>query len=213
MCKSILTLSHEPQILQQGLLHLSKVLETLEPLHRFVEPPGGSVLLQELANAPVGPPDPITSAQATPLLHALASAHAYIAMFTHVCKVGQSDMRNMSISHWGSELGLQVLSGLSRLYTSLVWESTVLLAFCNEDVLPAGCEFGKAHLEKLLPKEIRDKTKTESSEPSQSKSQGELGTNGVSSAMETLTTSDTGLMPRMLGSPMDTDETPSSSKN
>ena len=211
VCKSILTLSHEPQILQQGLLHLNKVLETLEPLHRFVEPPGGSVLLQELANAPVSPPDPITSAQATPLLHALASAHAYIAMITRLY-TQSCDMRNMWNSHWGSELGLQVLSRLSRLYTSLAWETIVLRAFYDEDELPAGCEFGKAHLEKLLLKDFRDKTKTESSEPSQSKSQGELGTNGVSSAMETSTTSDTGLMPRMPGSPVDTDETPSSSK-
>ena len=88
-CCVFQTLSHEPQILQQGLLSLNAVLDSLEPLHRFVDPPGGSVLLQELANAPTGPPDPITSAQATPLLHGLTSAHAYVAMFTHVCKVGQ----------------------------------------------------------------------------------------------------------------------------
>ena len=119
----------------------------------------------------------------------------------------------MSISHWGSELGLKVLKGLSKLYTSLVWESTVLLAFCNEDILPAGCEFGKAHIEKLVPKDVKDK-KTESSEQlTLSKSQGELGSNGVSHAMETLTTSDTGLIPPGLGSPMDTDDNPSTSKS
>ena len=59
--------------------------------------------------------------------------------------------RSVSINHWGSELGLAVLKGLSRLYTSLVWESTVLLALCSEDTLPPGCEFGKADMAKLLP--------------------------------------------------------------
>ncbi len=75
-------------MLKQGLLHLNKVLQSLDPLHKFLDPPGGSVLLRELANAPPGG-DPTLSAQATPLLHALSAAHAYITMFTHVCKVGQ----------------------------------------------------------------------------------------------------------------------------
>jgi hypothetical protein len=54
--------------------------------------------------------------------------------------------RNRSLSNLP-----QVLNGLSRLYTSLVWESTVLLALCSEDTLPPGCEFGKADMDKLLP--------------------------------------------------------------
>ncbi len=81
-------MSHEPQVLKQGLLDLKDVLQTLEPLHRFVEPPGGSVLLKELAGAS-HIQDATLSAQATPLLHALSAAHAYITMFTHVCKIGQ----------------------------------------------------------------------------------------------------------------------------
>ena len=55
------------------------------------------------------------------------------------------------MSNWGSELGLTVLSGLSKLYTSLVWESTVLLALCSEDTLPPDCLFGKQDMEKLVP--------------------------------------------------------------
>ena len=43
--KSILNLAHKPQVLKQGLLHLNEVLKELEPLHRPVEAPGGSVLL------------------------------------------------------------------------------------------------------------------------------------------------------------------------
>ena len=81
----------------------------------------------------------------------MSAAHAYIMMFVHVCRTGQSDIRTISVSHWGSELGLRVIKGLSQLYTSLVWESTVLLALCSEDTLPPGCEFGKADMDKLLP--------------------------------------------------------------
>ena len=69
----------------------------------------------------------------------------------------QFDIRTISVNHWGSELGLSVLKGLSSLYNSLVWESTVLLALCNEDYLPSGCLFGKADLEKLLSKDAREK--------------------------------------------------------
>ena len=49
--KSILNLAHEPTVLKQGLLCLSDVLKNLEPLHKPLEPPGGSVLLRELVNA------------------------------------------------------------------------------------------------------------------------------------------------------------------
>lgn len=82
------TLSREPQVMKQGLLHLNDVLQKLEPLHRPLEDPGGSVLLQELAAAS-SQPDVTLSSQATPLLHALAAAHAYITMFVHVCRMGQ----------------------------------------------------------------------------------------------------------------------------
>ena len=119
------------------------------------------------------------------------------------------------MSHWGSELGLQVLKGLSKLYTSLVWESTVLLAFCSEDILPPNCEFGKADLEKIIPKDLKDdknneskETKTQSQDggmgspkPGELKRHhGEMGSNGVSAAMETLTTSE------MSSTPMDTED-------
>lgn len=82
------TLSREPQVMKQGLLHLTEVLQKLEPLHKPLGEPGGSVLLQELAAA-ASQPDATLSPQATPLLHALAAAHAYITMFVHVCRMGQ----------------------------------------------------------------------------------------------------------------------------
>ena len=40
-------------MLKQGLLHLDDVLKHLEPLHKPLEPPGGSVLLHELVSAPI----------------------------------------------------------------------------------------------------------------------------------------------------------------
>lgn len=82
------TLSHEPKVLQEGLLQLDLILSSLEPLHRPIESPGGSVLLRELACAG-NVADATLSAQATPLLHALTAAHAYIMMFVHTCRVGQ----------------------------------------------------------------------------------------------------------------------------
>ena len=97
----------------------------------------------------------------------------------------QTDLRTISVSHWGSDLGLKVLSGLSKLYTSLVWESTVLLALCSEDILPPGCAFGKADMDKLLPKDF--KVEKEDMSPGSTK---EMGSNGVSAAMESLSTSE-----------------------
>ena len=122
----------------------------------------------------------------------------------------QADIRSISISHWGSELGLKVLRGLSKLYTSLVWESTVLLAFCSEDVWPPDCQFGKADLEKLT-KDVKEKDVEESSSNCDAestnlnvedlrRSTGDMGSNGVSAAMETLTTSESA------ASPMEIDE-------
>lgn len=117
----------------------------------------------------------------------------------------QSDVRSISVSHWGSDLGLLVLQGLSKLYTSLVWESTVLLAFCSEDILPADCDFGKADLEKLLPKDGKSASTSSSlslitklprpgSIETLKRSSGDVGSNGVSAAMQSLTTSENSVM-------------------
>lgn len=185
--KSILNLAHEPNVLRQGLLHLNDVLKNLENLHKPVEPPGGSVLLRELVSA-VNIGEATANPQATPLLHNMSAAHAYIQMFVHICRTGQSDIRTISVGHWGSELGLQVLQGLSRLYTSLVWESTVLLALCSEDTLPTGCEFGKTDMDKLLPPPGPSRT-TENEETFSPSSGTSADSNGsVTNAMESLTT-------------------------
>lgn len=118
------------------------------------------MLLRELASAP-SPGEATAFPQATPLLHTLSAVHAYIMMLVHVCRTGQTEIRQVSINQWGTELGLRVLAGLTQLYTSLVWESTVLLALCSDDALPAGCLFGKEDTDKLLPPDLRVSTGVE----------------------------------------------------
>lgn len=160
------TLAHEREVLKESLRHLTDVLVTLEPLQKPLDPPGGSVLLEELVNAtakaPVGT-DPFQSSALTPLLHSMSAAHAYIIMFVHVCRTGQTDIRHLSVTHWGTDVGIDVLKKLSELYTSLVWESTVLLALCSEATANATWQFGRHQLERLssLTKETVVTTPTE----------------------------------------------------
>lgn len=174
VCKSILNLAHESKVLKQGLTQLGEVLQSLKPLCSNLDKPGGSILLHELANAP-SLETAFTNPSATPLLHAMNAAHGYVLMFVHVCRTGQSEIRNLSLQHWGSDDGLQVLSVLAELYTSLVWESTLLLALCSEDIIPANCDFGKEDMDKLI---ICDKSDSDSSTSSGS----------MTSAMEALST-------------------------
>ncbi|XP_072752701.1 E3 ubiquitin-protein ligase HUWE1 isoform X5 [Anoplolepis gracilipes] len=184
VCKSILNLAHEPLVLKTGLSQLNEVLNLLKPLHSHMESPGGSVLLHELASAP-NLETAFTSDTATPLLHAMNAAHGYVVMFVHVCRTSQSDIRNLSMNHWGSELGLTVLKGLSELYMSLVWESTLLLALCSEDIIPAGCEFGKEDMDKLMPPELKNEGESSSWSATVS---ADMGSNGMTTAMEALST-------------------------
>ncbi|XP_056645575.1 E3 ubiquitin-protein ligase HUWE1 isoform X1 [Diorhabda sublineata] len=148
VCKSILNLAHEPFLFAQGLNQLAGVLELLKPLYEKQEVPGGSKLLLELANA-TDIETAFSTASATPLLHAMGAAHGYVIMFVHICRTGQTEIRNLSLQHWGSEVGLKVLKGLANLYTSLVWESTLLLAYCSDDLLPSDCDFTREDIEKL----------------------------------------------------------------
>jgi hypothetical protein len=73
-----------------------------------------------------------------------------------------------------------VLGSLAKLYTSLVWESTVLLALCSEDALPPGCQFGRSDMDRLLP--------AATVQPMGSPSLVDSGSGLVTSAMEQLTT-------------------------
>ncbi|XP_025833004.1 E3 ubiquitin-protein ligase HUWE1-like [Agrilus planipennis] len=152
VCKSILNLAHEPKVLKKGLEQLNEVLQNLKPLYtRSPDDPPGSKLLHELASA-THLDSAFSNASVTPLLHAMGAAHGYVLMFVHVCRTSQSDTRALSLQHWGSEQGLIVLKGLAELYTSLVWESTLLLALCSEDVIHGktfDCDFNREDMRKL----------------------------------------------------------------
>ncbi|KAF5283384.1 hypothetical protein FQA39_LY04760 [Lamprigera yunnana] len=148
VCKSILNLAHEPMVLKKGLAQLHEVLQELKPLCSNFDNNSSSKLLHELASAS-HLESAFNNASVTPMLHAMAAAHGYVLMFVHVCRTGQSEIRTLSLQHWGSEEGLAVLKSLAELYTSLVWESTLLLALCSDDAIPTDCDFGREDMEKL----------------------------------------------------------------
>lgn len=148
VCKSILNLAQEPKVLEEGLVQLNEVLQSLKPLYTHTGTPTGSKLLQELISAP-NLDTAFSTPSATPLLHAMGAAHGYVLMFVHVCRTGQNDIRTTSLQHWGADLGLAVLKGLAELYTSLVWESTLLLALCSDDIILSESDFGQEDMEKL----------------------------------------------------------------
>ena len=81
-------LSHEAQVLKQGLTLLSEVLTSLEPLISRSDGSPLSILLHEVVSSG-RPQQAMVSGQLTPLLHGVVASHAYISMFLHVCKVGQ----------------------------------------------------------------------------------------------------------------------------
>ncbi|KAL7044451.1 hypothetical protein ACKWTF_001914 [Chironomus riparius] len=157
VCKSILNLTHEPQVLQVALEQLSVVVESLQSLMNNQEHTSSSVLLKELANCQ-DINHAFTNANYTPLLHAMSAVHGYVLMLVHVCRSGQSDIRTLSLIKWGqdNETGIKLLKKLVMLYTGLVWESTLLLALCTDDIVPAGSEFSKDEMEKLGASDVKN---------------------------------------------------------
>ena len=190
VCKSILSLSQEKEVLKQGLISLQKVLDKLKLLHIPLEQPGGSVLLEELVKASelcqnLNNCDPLQSATLTPLLHNLSAAHAYIAMFIILSRCSHNEVRNICILHWGSELGQNVLKELGQLYTSLVWESTILLAFCSENN-SGYSKFGQTQLERLaaLSKENQATTAATTTNNSSTSTSNEDNTSAGNNQMQ-----------------------------
>ena len=52
----------------------------------------------------------------------------------------QSDIRLICINQWGSDQGLAVLGKLSKLYSALVWEITLLESATSGDKTLKDCE-------------------------------------------------------------------------
>lgn len=93
------------------------------------------MLLRELACAG-NVADATLSAQATPLLHALTAAHAYIMMFVHTCRVGQVRIR-------GEQVSLKPAKYVGHILGILLCLETVLpgLAAGSPDFFGGGCRF------------------------------------------------------------------------
>ncbi|KAJ6222788.1 hypothetical protein RDWZM_001333 [Blomia tropicalis] len=145
--KSLLNLTHEKNIFIQCLGQLKEIIENLNSLFHSVKSFEGSVLLEDLIEC-LGSRKSFQSQYfITPILQAMSAVHAYIIMFAHICRTGQGDIRAISIELWGSELGIDIMTQLSRVYISLVWESTLLLGL--NDATSQKYEFVKVQLEKL----------------------------------------------------------------
>ena len=70
----------------------------MEKLYEPLPPPGGSVLLTELAGTvsdSMSVAAAISNPAATPLLHSLASVQSYLKVFVHMCKFGQVCVRKI----------------------------------------------------------------------------------------------------------------------
>jgi len=53
-------------------------------------------------------------------------------------------LKEISLSQWSSQQGMEVLEQLGKLYYLILWEGTVLLAVCGDnDRLPAESDFGR----------------------------------------------------------------------
>ncbi|CAF0785839.1 unnamed protein product [Brachionus calyciflorus] len=140
VCKAILNLAREGQVVEQALQLLSKLLNKSEKKYddyilkrrKSRHLTDGSVLLAELAQND-NPQEAVNQSQQTPLLHSICSIHSLIYLLITLGKINQNDVRNIIISKWGSSLGVNVLKDLSKLYSNLIWESSMLLWLCNEE--------------------------------------------------------------------------------
>ena len=72
----------------------------------------------------------------SPTLQTMSSIHAYIIVFIQICRTGQSEIRSIANDQWGSKTGLAIIEKLSKIYVTLVWESTLLLGL-NDSVPPS----------------------------------------------------------------------------
>ncbi|XP_036319887.1 E3 ubiquitin-protein ligase HUWE1 isoform X1 [Rhagoletis pomonella] len=158
VCKSILNLAHETTVIDIALEELSKIIDNLKPLILNFNFPGGSILLQELIACPKLD-DGFSTAEYTPLLHNMSSVHGYVVLLVHLCRNASSDMRLTLLSRWGtnSGTGLQLLQSLVRLYISLVWESTILLSLCSDEISESGL-YETPLTEQAVDAEIEDST-------------------------------------------------------
>ncbi|RZF32790.1 hypothetical protein LSTR_LSTR011436 [Laodelphax striatellus] len=165
VCKSIMTLGRQPVVMQVALNQLSAILEPLAPLIERRSSLEGSILLHELAQAG-NLDEAMMTPSATPLLHAISAVNSYVIMLVNVCRTAQSESRTNALLQWASPLGMTVLDNLCKLYSSSLWESTILLALCSDDPATAS-RFSRHDVERLFPSEmsiVEDESGTSSAE-------------------------------------------------
>jgi hypothetical protein len=140
VCKAILHLAREPQVVDQALSSLADALVKCEKLFdSYLEPSAdgqhvdGSVLIRELAQTD-NPLEACNVPAQTPLLHAISSVHSIVYLLITLGKISHNEVRTLTTSKWGSAFGEHLLSkALSKLYATLIWESSMLLWLCNEE--------------------------------------------------------------------------------
>jgi hypothetical protein len=177
-------LAREPQVVDESLNSLARALNKCETLYKKhvdsyharvsnskrspLDPASntasspsalidGSVLIAELA-ASDNPLDACNQPLQTPLLHSISHVHSIIYLLITLGKINQNDVRHLTIGKWGSpDLGVKCLRDLSKLYMSLIWESSMLLWLCNEEQqtaqlhqLVAIQQLQQAHLNQLI---------------------------------------------------------------
>nr|CAB3254981.1 E3 ubiquitin-protein ligase HUWE1-like [Phallusia mammillata] len=159
-CQAVTNLTHtvflllrEPLAVHESLEHVQNILEQLDPLFLVTNhgeaggEPTASALLHELTQQGGEATDQEAS---NPLIRGLVHIHAFVTLFLNLPRANQSEIRTIIVSEWGSPLGLKVLQGLNKLYRSLIWESTVLLALCTPGAIPDGSGFGEQDLSTLV---------------------------------------------------------------
>ncbi|XP_059469591.1 E3 ubiquitin-protein ligase HUWE1 isoform X4 [Neocloeon triangulifer] len=168
VCKSIMNLSHESEVLSEGFRQVDPILRRLYKLLDAVssnEIKTSTVLLKELSSVP-DIKEAFTYPDQTPAIHAFAALNDFMVMFTHVCRTAQADIRGLNLSMWGCQEGSKVLDKLVVIYDHIVWESTALLVLRSNENFDITGHFGKEDLPKLASADDVPVTKGKSSSKS-----------------------------------------------
>ncbi|CAF3583405.1 unnamed protein product, partial [Rotaria sp. Silwood1] len=73
------------------------------------------------------------------------------SLLISLCKITKSELCNLLIRCWGTEIGICVLKKLNKLYLTLIWEKSILLSLCSFETNIIDQKFNKNYLLKLFP--------------------------------------------------------------
>lgn len=189
VCRSIIALARDPKVIQEAIKSLDLVLDELQTLHKPLSSPGGSVLLEEYSQvaSAINSGDPNVLSNSTPILHSMSAAHAYVVMFSCITRSNHMETKNICLSHWGQDPGLEVLKKMSKLYMALVWESTILITITKGDQqagqyqnqkgavqapVPTSENYGLAQLDRLPVMGVSAESEQDESQPPSTQQSG-----------------------------------------